>query len=235
VARARTQSSEQAIAEVVVAYLDALGADTYQEVEVVGGVADIVARVGAECWIVEVKTSLSLSLICQARARRRHAHRVLIAAPPSRNMGEVRELCAELGVGLLEVCLGSPGWNGRSIYEGSRVQCLVESRRWNTRPVKLTAKLRPEHKTSAKAGTVSAAWRWTPFRSTCAQLAQIVQSSPGISLAKAVEQTQHHYATKRSAHASLAKWISEGAVPGVVAKRSHGTHGALELWPEGAR
>lgn len=69
----RATVTEQQVAEIVVAWLESLGADVYQEVECGTGVADIVARIGAELWIVEVKTSLSLALLCQAMERRRLA------------------------------------------------------------------------------------------------------------------------------------------------------------------
>jgi hypothetical protein len=57
--------SEADLAAVVVAWLEVLGGDVYQEVELLprGIRADIVAKVHAELWIIEVKTSVSLALI----------------------------------------------------------------------------------------------------------------------------------------------------------------------------
>jgi hypothetical protein len=102
----RLKTTEQELAAVVVAWLEALDADVYQEVQVGGGVADIVARVGAEIWIVEVKTSLSLALIAQAMDRRRLAHRVLVAAPATRALRDVLPILVEVGIGLLEITPG---------------------------------------------------------------------------------------------------------------------------------
>jgi hypothetical protein len=219
------KGGEQRIAEIVVAYLEALGADVYQEVTVSGGVADIVARVGAELWIVEVKTSLSLALVAQAMERRRLAHRVFIAAPYTRNLRDVACLCEEIGVGVFEVRAGdlqSPyEWDAPKVYE------RVNSRRWNTRPVALTARLQPEHKTHAKAGAVGAGGRWTPFRNTCEQLARIVREQPGITVKAAIDSIKHHYASAASARSSLADWAEKGKIKGVRLDRSD----VLRLYP----
>jgi hypothetical protein len=205
------RTTEVKLGEVVVAHLRALGAEVYQEVDVPGGVADIVVRVGAELWIIELKTSLSLALILQAMDRRRLAHRVFIAAPRTRNMSGVAAVCRELGLGLLRVEM-----TDRSIDRGNAlVSEEVPSRRWNTRPVALAATLTEEHKTHAKAGAVGAGGRWTPFRRTCEQLAHAVERTPGITLKAAIEDVKHHYQSAAGARASLAVWIKAGKVPGV--------------------
>ena len=223
----RASASEQVVAELVVAYLEQLGADVYQEVSVSGGVADIVAKVRAEIWIVEVKTSLSLALIAQAMERRRLAHRVFIAAPSTRNMRDVAPMCEELGIGLLEV------WGGGFDYSHPRVRIKAEARRWNRKPVALAAGLKPEHKTHAKAGAVGAGGRWTPFRDTCEQLARVVREQPGLTVKQAVDQIKHHYSTPSTARSSLTAWIQSGKVPGVEIRRTHDNHGPITLYPTG--
>ena len=224
----RVKPSEQDVAGIVVAWLETLGADVYQEVTIRGGVADIVAHVRAEIWIVEVKTSLSLALLCQAYERRRLAHRVLVAAPYSRNTRDVARLCDEIGIGLLSVYAGEPGWEqSRYDYGAPKVDEIVASRRWNRRPVELAKRLQPEHKTHAKAGAVGAAGRWTPWRKTCEQLARVVRAQPGITLKAAVDAIDHHYASKSSARSSLAAWAAEGKIEGV--RLDHAD--ALRLYP----
>lgn len=204
----RPALTETTYASIVVDHFEAIGADVYQEVECPGGIADIVALVAAELWIIEVKTSLSLALIAQALDRRRTAHRVYVAAPFSRTFREVRPLCAELGIGLLQI-------NERTSDKPWHVIEVVASRRWNTRPVALKAKLAPEHKTHALAGAPGGAGRWTPFRDTCEQLARLVCSQPGVSLRDAVGKIRHHYATPAGARSSLAHWIGRGKVAGI--------------------
>lgn len=212
----RELPSEEQLGAIVVAWLERLGGDVYQEVEVHGGVADIVARVRAELWIVEVKQTLRLSLITQALERRRLAHRVYVATPSSKYARDVVPLCEEVGIGVLEV---SPGSEGVSIdsydFSAPAVRVLADGRRWNSRPVELAKALRPEHKTHAKAGAIGAGGRWTPFRHTCDQLARLVNDEPGIALKDAITKITHHYRTARSARVALSSWIPEGKVPGV--------------------
>jgi hypothetical protein len=203
--------SEQDLVAVVVVWLEAMGADVYQEVECAGGVADIVANVGAETWIVEVKTSLSLALLTQAMERRRDAHRIFVAAPYTKHLRDVKRLCDEVGIGLLIVQVG----DFDSTWNQPRVNVEVYGRRWNRRPAALRSRLKPEHKTSAKAGAPGGADRWTPWRDTCQQLARLVKSQPGIPLKEAIDTIKHHYRSAASARTSLAKWISDGKVDGV--------------------
>lgn len=228
-AKRRHEVSEQQVGEVVVAWLEALGADVYQEVECVGGVADVVARVNAELWIVEVKTSWSIALLFQAMERRRTAHRVFIAAPYSKNIRDVVAVCSDLGIGVLEVHTPTaPEIHGWSMQP--RVVERVFSRRCNTRPLALAARLQPEHKTHAKAGAIGGGGRWTPFRDTCEQLAHLVRREPGITLKAAVDGIKHHYRTPASARGSLATWIEKGKVEGVVMRKSPA--GIPQLFPK---
>jgi hypothetical protein len=205
-------TSEADLAAVVIAWLEVLGADVYQEVELIprGIRADIVARVRAELWIVETKTSVSLALIEQAMERRRYAHRVYIAAPAYKARAGA-DLCRELGIGVLDVKLGEPG----SKWDLPGVRELVPSRRWNSRPVKLAAKLRPEHKTSARAGAPTSG-HWTPFRATCEQLVRAVRAAgaAGITIKDAIA-TKYHYSSVAGARSSLATWVRDGRLAGV--------------------
>lgn len=204
----RQTASEQDLAAVVVDHLHDVHAEVWQEVDVPGGVADIVARIGAEYWIVEVKACLSLALLCQAMDRRRLAHRVIVAAPYTKNLREVRMLCSEIGVGLWTVHLAGQ-------WDPARCEQEVASKRWNTRPVMLAKRLSDGHKTHAKAGAVGGGGRWTPFRQTCEALLEVVIREPGITIRDAVASTKHHYRTASTARSSLATWIRDGKVPGV--------------------
>lgn len=197
----RHAASEAELAAVVVAWLMDSGATVYQEVEVAGGVADIVARVGSDL-------SLSLTLIVQAMDRRRHASRVYCAAPRTRTSRDFAGVVKELGVGLLEVHIGSD-----ERWDPPRVKEIVPSRRWNRRPASLTERLRPEHQTHAAAGTNGG--RWTPFRDTCEQLLRVVTDEPGIQLHDAIAAIRDHYSSKHAARSHMARWIAMSKVPGV--------------------
>lgn len=210
----RAEVREADLAGVVIAWLEALGADVYQEVELYrqGPRADIVARVRAEIWIVETKTSMSLALIEQAMERRRFAHRVYIAAPTYKARAGLA-LCQELGIGVIGVSVGL-GIESPSEYDEPQVTMRAESRRWNSRPVALAEKLEPEHKTHARAGAPTGG-HWSPFRRTIERLAQEVAAHPGILIKAAVAGIEHHYRSNAGARTSLAAWIREGKVPGV--------------------
>lgn len=216
----KAKHTEADLAAVVVRWLEDRGFDVYQEVELVarGIRADIVARRGPEISIIETKTSASLALVGQVMERRRFAHRVYAACPFSRVALE--PLFSELGIGLLRV------WDGCGAgIDADNVTELVPSRRWNSRPVKLASKLRPEHKTACAAGSPTGG-HWSRWRDTCALLARAVAEEPGITLREALGTTRvrHHYASTKSAIGSLRVDIGRGQVPGVVIR-----DGAL--WP----
>lgn len=209
-----TAPTEVELAATVIAWLEALGADVYQEVELRAscGRADIVARVRAELWILETKTRFSLDLIGQALDRRRDAHRVIIAVPAASALrgGIPRALCLELGIGLLAVDIGSD-----LTFHPPRVVELCPSLRWNSRPVALAAKLCPEHKTHARAGAPTGG-HWTPFRATVEAVAEWVRREPGRPIRDAIENVKHHYRSNAGARSSIAHWIFHHKVPGVV-------------------
>lgn len=208
--RAPKRTEAEHAADVVRA-LEEAGHDVYQEVELYqqGPRADIVAVVGHEVWIIETKTSMSLALIEQAFERRRFAHRVYVSVPRVTRSA----ICKELGIGVLELRL-------RERYVDTRwtscwqPEVIVESRRWNTRPVKLRELLRPGHKTHARAGAQTGG-HWTAFRSTCEQIGDIARRAPGTPLKTAIAAIDHHYRSPAGARSSLARWIVDGKVPGV--------------------
>lgn len=209
-------TSEQKVAAMVVEYLVQLGADVYEEVTITGGVADVVARVSAEVWIVEVKTSLSLALLVQASARRRLAHRVYVAAPVKRGCSDAYPVFAELGLGVLAV-------HGADAEESDRwsrrVSVAVEAPRLTSRRLSIADKLKPEHKTHARAGAIGGGGRWTPYRDTCRQLRDVVAGWPGVTLREAIDVIRHHYASTSSARSALVARIESGLVPGVRMER----------------
>lgn len=204
--------SEERIAAVVVEWLEAMGYDVYQEVELRnGGIrADIVARRGPELTIVETKSSPSLALLYQCMERRRFAHRVYAGVHVVRGSGAFDEACKELGIGLLRVGLGSPG----SSWDVDRVEELAPSRRWNSKPLKLASRLRAEHKTHAKAGARTGG-HWSRWRDTCEQLAKQVRFMPGITLKAAMQHVTHHYSSSRVAISTMGTHVREGRVVGV--------------------
>jgi hypothetical protein len=73
----------------------------------------------------------------------------------------------------------------------------------------LASRLRPEHKTSAAAGSPTGG-HWSRWRDTCAQFERLVATEPGIAMKYAIAEIKHHYASKRGAVTTLAGHIREG-------------------------
>jgi hypothetical protein len=206
--------SEQAVAAAIVAYLEDLGLDVYQEVEIQGTVADIVAVRAPEIWIVETKTTWSLDLLEQLRVHKHdgHAHRLFAGVPTSRNDWDRQRVFKELGFGSI---IYFPTWDGHH----SKVETVQMAPRLTSHPLpKVLRVLDAGHKTHAKAGAPCAGGRWTPYRRTCEALERIVNRSPGITLVAAVKEIDHHYSTDGAARSSLAHWVMNGKVPGVSLK-----------------
>lgn len=208
---------ETEVAAPVVPWLEGQGWDVYQEV-CFGNVADIVGRLETSrgkplIWVIEVKTSLSLSLLDQAIAWTPWAQFVSIAVPRRRrNTGggrAVRHILNRFKIGLLEIDIASSHVSER-LRPGMRRIRNVDSARWNEILVE-------EQKTAYAAG--SRGGYWTPFKGTCRDLVAFVQKNPGCLFRTAVDEIEHHYASAKSAKASLKTLIERGVVAGVALRR----------------
>lgn len=221
---AKAKAVETDVAAAVVDFLEVQGYDVYQEVPLVydGGIrADIVAKRGHELTIVETKTSGSISLLYQAMERRRLAHRIYVAVPVKAR--ELKEVLAELGIGLLRVNIGALGLDTDTEYARTYVTEVLVSRRWNTRPLALASKLKPEHKTHAAAGSRTGG-HFTRWKETCEQLARVVAVEPGLELKQVILGLRHHYSSHSVAVSSMAAHLQKGRVAGVVIRNGR-------LWP----
>jgi hypothetical protein len=198
--------TEVKLAEPIVAYLENSGYDVYQEVKVHGGCADIIAVKDGEVTVVEVKTSLTISLLHQAHGWNAWANRIYIAVPYTRDKARyfAYRVCRDYGLGVLLV-------NKKTMGVREEVSTSLHRK---TASKKILAALRPEHKTYCKAGT-HLGKRFTPFQETCDALKLLVKQKPGLSLDEAVKQIKHHYKTNASAKFSLAKWLKKGVVKGL--------------------
>jgi hypothetical protein len=231
-AKGKRGVAETEIAIPVIAWLVAEGWDVYQEVQIFtyADVADIVAVRHGLSWVVEVKSSLSLEVIAQAEAWKGYANYVSVAAfkridwQVSRSPGKGRELARRvldwLGIGLFTVS-NRQFWDegAGKISDALSAEYRINPR-LNRRLVRnIAGSLKPEHKTFARAGNTEGL-RYTPFAATCAALADIVKSDPGISLRDAIKiMGRSHYASEATARSSLRHWISEGKIKGVTFKK----------------
>lgn len=203
--------SETDLAEKIVAYLEDLQWEVYQEVMVSTGVADIVATQSRLVWIIEVKRSLSLSVMAQATARRREAHLVSVAVPSARwsdgRHYAMRVLRAD-GIGTILA-----DTNGAKEYFAPAL-----NRSAHGAAVELRNTLCDEQKTFSRAGAANGRY-WSPFTRTCGAVLELVKAEPGLSLKELMTRIEHHYASEASARSSMSHWIQAGKVPGVEARR----------------
>jgi hypothetical protein len=97
--------SEVELAEPVIGHFEDLKYDVYQEVTICGGCADIVAVSGKIVTIIEVKTSLTISLLHQADGWKRWANYIYIAVPYTRDSARhfAYKVCRDYGLGVLLV------------------------------------------------------------------------------------------------------------------------------------
>ena len=219
-------ASEVELARPVVAWLDDLGWEVFQEVSVGGSIADIVARRGPVLWVVEVKRTLGLSLLGQAHAWKRRAHRVSVAVPVGRNTTARRfalHAAESEGIGIIEAALA---WS----HDGDWLPKVEERTRPQLRRRVLGFKLIEAQKTWAEAGNASGK-RWSPFQETCRLVRELVDESPGLTIREVVESVDHHYTSTASARGSLLQWAREGALEGVVAMGGTKETGHYRLYP----
>jgi hypothetical protein len=194
--------SEAELAAVVVAWLEVQNWDVYQEVSDGGPVIDIVAVRGPVVWTIECKLALNLTVLAQAEAHRTHLRSV--AVPTTKRAFEERRLCMRvakhyLQVGILEAV-------GDEHARGVRIVTPAPLLRHNhSEAQRLRAKLRPEHKTHAKAGAAGGGY-WTPYKETMRDVRNLlVKAGPqGLSLREIMGGLdKHHWANERSMRSCL--------------------------------
>ncbi len=232
---AQTRRSEVELGRPVVAWLGAESWDVYQEVQLGGDRADLVAIRKPVLAVIELKTSLTFDLLAQATRWRGLAHHVFVAVPAARSSDGRRmamRVFEEHGIGVLAVsdqAYGEPF--GTSGIDARVKQMVAPTLNRRARSAELFDRLRPEHKTYAPAGSAKGG-HFTEFRGTCDKLVRFVKDNPGALLKTAIDSIEHHYASPASAKTHLVKLIKKGVVKGVRVER-HGR--AVHLFPELAR
>jgi hypothetical protein len=197
---------------VVITYLRDNQWDVYQEVEVFGWVADIVAVNGRMVWVIETKRSLTFEVIQQAERWGRYAHYVSIAVPEVR-LSAGREfayrVCEKFDVGAMSV--SSPLGYPPSGYVKENVVSRLNRRAMADR---IRDRLTDAHRTYAEAGNADGR-RWSPFKETCDRVRMAVERQPGITMKELLDGITTHYASTASAKSSIAYWARQGKIDGV--------------------
>jgi len=221
-----TKISEVDIARPVVEYLKDGGWTVYQEVETISGIADIVAVLDRRLWIVEVKNSLSLSLLAQADRWLGRAHWVSVAFPMMKHVGSMTEgrrfamkILEERGIGTIVVDFSKKPV-AVSEYRGTPARMLRRPFPDSVRFIR--DNLKEQQRTFANAGSRGGA-HWTPYKESCGRIRRYVKTNPGTSVKKVVDELgKLHYATGSSARHSISAMAREGHIPGVIARRQDG-------------
>ncbi len=210
----RVRAAEIDVARPVVLSLQAQNWDVYQEVPALGCTADIVAVRENVVMVVESKTSMTLSLIGQAKGWVDKAHIIYVAVPhrASDSASEgAKWVCSLTGIGLIYV---SKSGTVSSIV-GARVN---ES----ANPKKILEALNPRQKDGSIPAGTSSGQTWSRWRVTVAELAELVQKNPGLSLKVALSKIKTHYSSIYSAFQALSKQALRGEIPGIRAEaREH--------------
>ncbi|WP_426491091.1 hypothetical protein [Hymenobacter sp. 102] len=200
-------NTEQTWAAIVVEQLKLAGWQVYQEVEIPGGRVDIVAVRGPIRWAIEVKTSMNLAVMEQARRNQMWFHFSSIAVPrPARGQfGPSWKFAAECGTlfGFGVLCIFE---QGRRVDAGFT---RYSEGRLNRKPGPI--KLWEQQRTECAAGS-STGGHWTDFKHTVRQLEHTVRLHPGVKLREAVKSIRHHYSNEPSAVGCISRYIRSGII-----------------------
>lgn len=203
--------SEQEWCTEVVAQLKTEGWEVYQEVETPTGRPDVVAVRNGIRWAIEVKTSMNLAVMDQARDNLAYFHYSSMAVPRPkggrvpRSWRFVEECGAVWGFGVLELL---PAVEWRQAFS---MRCKQRGR-LNRKP--LPVKLWEQQKTEVEAGS-NRGGHWTDFKFTVRQLEHAARQTPGILLREAVKSIEHHYGNEPSAVGCISRYIRTGVIKSI--------------------
>ena len=203
-------AEEVQIGRVLVPWLRDQGWEVYQEIQIsaYSHILDVAATRGPVLWAIEMKRHFTWKLLEQAARWTRQANYVSVAVPEGTGTMSIQGRVLNLfGIGSLRLVPG-PGTIIEEVKPALR----------RTVGTRLRRSLRDEHKTFAEAGN-SACRRWSPFKATCEEAAGYVLAHPGCRMKELVDDIHHHYRSTATARTALAKWIDQGLVDGVEARR----------------
>lgn len=185
--------NETDLAKPVINWLTEQHWDVYQEVQLgTGGVADIMAVRSGMLWVIECKTSFTLTVLDQARHWKAHYRSVCVPRKKGyftglRDQGIENDLAKYFQIGILEV----NGYDDRKIHESVSAPLMRE---YHKSAKKIIQNLKPQHKTFGTAGQNNGHY-WTPYKETMSNIESILTKFPGIDLKTIVEKLEdrHHY------------------------------------------
>lgn len=202
-------AKETALAARVVAWLEVQHWDVYQEVATLysGGVADIVAVRDGRLWAIETKASLTLGVLMQAASRSAHWRSAAFPRPKHHTSEHhcLRKLALQyFKVGLIEI-IGDAEYGGIAECEPAPLM-----RHMHQRAQEEAARLRPQQKTFAPAGT-NRGGHWTPYKDTIETVRRFLSARPGgATLGEILADVgKAHYSSAGSARGCLRRALEE--------------------------
>ncbi len=206
--------TEQELAIPVVEWLQSQHWDVYQEVQFFSGgpIMDIVAVRDNIMMVVEVKKSLGLAVMAQAKRSLWQSHYTAVAVPkpvyrayssnPEREFA--KSICKSLGIGVIEVS---------GIRDGKFVRQEVDPKLIRTSHSQAKCHmecLHEGHKTSSTAGSANGG-HWTPYRQTMDNVKRILKQHGPLTLKEIMKilKGDHHYSSEQSARGSIRKALSD--------------------------
>lgn len=190
--------TEADVARPVVAWLEEQHWDVYQEVQFSkygGSVADIVAVRHKLLWIIEVKKSLTLSVLEQAY--RWPTPLRSIAVPKAQTPRRMANKLAKeyFKVGVIEV--------GQRVYEA--ISAPIQRGHYQHSIKYYLPKLKEEHKTFAEAGSTGRG-HFTPYKQTIKWVKTFIKQNPSCTINDIYKDLGDcHYAGKASMKSNLQK------------------------------
>ncbi len=210
---------ETEIAKPLIRWLEAQLWDVYQEVQIEWGgrIADIVGVRKGIVWVLELKTSLTASVVEQALYWRYNSHYASVVTPPRYRGAKGRWVLEDYmrwkGLGW---AVASSDTCGGKRYHDNVTEHIAPKLHRKAHVERLRESLDEAHKTFAEAGS-SNGKRWTPFQATAKEVRRLVKENPGCTLKFLVENCKHHYATAASFKSAIPKYIMSEVIDGVVA------------------
>lgn len=210
--------TEEQLATVAVAHLQEMGYETYEEVHLGPGPRpDIVGLQGSRIAIVEVKRSMSLTLLNQMMHWRGQVHYVYGAIGAGRIGMAADRLCRQEGLGLWNIDSNLWGQHVTPSIERASITSAIDARLYRHKTALWTLdRIRGacnEHNRSgsewAGAGSKAGGY-WTPFAQTRRELGRLVKKDPGQKMEVYLDAMDHHYASANSGKASLFDLIRGG-------------------------
>jgi len=210
--------TEQELAKHIVKWLEEEGWEVYQEVSTgaLSSIADIVAVKNGLSWIVECKTRYGLRVLDQACRWLSYNSANFISVAVSKT--EKRAGSAswyfhhDKGIGLITV---DPGGYVKTSQKPKLIRTI------NTKSLNnIKNSLCEEHKHFAKAGSDKGG-HYTPFKQTVNYVLKYIERHPGTTIKEMIDEVGSlHYSNPQSAKNSIAHYIRNGVINGVVVKQN---------------